>query len=107
MLLWSILCIVFPALSLEGFYTVFEANATMTYFLNFFQVLSFVIILCIAKHTSWSNSLGANDPMFAPKNFGQNVQQQQLYAYAPSPNSQVYYGQQAPVYNDTPEFAAR
>ena len=108
MLLVFILGLIFPAVNLQGHYTNFVTNAILTYFLNFFQVLSFICIICIAKHASWSNLLGANEP----KAYGhiaaqQQQQHQQQYAYNPFPNSQVYHGQQAPIYNDTPELAAR
>jgi hypothetical protein len=104
MFLLFILGVVFPVINLQGLYTNFVTNAILTYFLNFFQVLSFIFIVCIAKHASWSNSLGANEP----KVYGQIAEQQQpQYAYNPSPNSQVYYGKQAPIYDNTPELAAK
>lgn len=98
MVLWNLLSLVFAATYLQNQPLEFDASAGLSYVLNFFQALSFIFILCIAKHVAWTKAAAATTTpvTYAP------VDQQPTYAYtAPTGQQQYYYQQQAPVYNST------
>ncbi|OAL52110.1 hypothetical protein IQ07DRAFT_403499 [Pyrenochaeta sp. DS3sAY3a] len=98
MVLWNLLSLVFAATYLQNEPLEFDASAGLSYVLNFFQALSFIFILCIAKHVAWTKTAAATTTpvTYAP------VDQQPTYAYtAPAGQQQYYYQQQAPVYNST------
>ncbi|CAO2654286.1 Nn.00g110190.m01.CDS01 [Neocucurbitaria sp. VM-36] len=106
MVLWCILSIVFAAATLQNTNLTFDTSAALSYILNFFQALSFIFLLCIAKHAAWSKTAdnatssmydpATHQPAYAPA----MVPQQQQYAYnAGNTNGQQYYYNQAPVYN--------
>jgi hypothetical protein len=104
MLLWIILGIVFAAYYLQLTLLTFETNAALVYLNNFAQALSFVFILCIAKHAAWSNSADTHTA-FVPEIQREGTQYQQYAPYAPyiQPNGQVYYYPQAQGYHNAPE----
>lgn len=96
MVFWTLITIIFSvaffdnsALSLLAFTT----QEALSYFGNLFQALSFVFLLCIAKHASWTKAA-----------VPQQLQQQQQYVHSHHDNSvngQQNYQQQPPVYNGT------
>jgi hypothetical protein len=55
-------------LSSWSLYATFEfswvTTMTLAYLLNFFQILGFVFILCIAKHASWRRQTAAEPPSY-------------------------------------------
>jgi hypothetical protein len=61
----------------------------ISYVNGFFHALSFIILLCIAKHVSWNKTAATTQQAYAPV-----VQQHGGY----STDGQHEYYQQAPVY---------
>ncbi|KAF2819822.1 hypothetical protein CC86DRAFT_334935 [Ophiobolus disseminans] len=94
MVLWVILMLVFVAWYLQNVDYSWESAAAVNYILNFGQALSYIFILCIAKHSAWSKSTVA-DPMSTLDAYA-GAPPQQHYANS---NGQAYYYQQQPVYN--------
>lgn len=105
MLLWAIIDVVFGVMYLQDADVKFETNAALVYLSDLAQALSFVFILCIAKHTAWSHSVepGAT---FNPEIYREGTQHQQYAPYAPytQPNGQVYYYPQTQGYHNAPEL---
>jgi hypothetical protein len=103
MLLWIVINIVYTAFYLQGAFLKFGTNAALAYISNFAQALSFVFILCIAKHAAWSNSADAHTA-FVPEHQREGTQYQQYAPYAPyiQPNGQVYYYPQVQGYHNAP-----
>jgi len=99
MVLWVIIAIVFVAWYLQSVDYTWESSAALSYVLNFGQAMSYIFILCIAKHAAWNKST-AVDPM-ANMDAYAGVAPQQQYGHNANPNGQVYYHQQAPGYNGT------
>jgi hypothetical protein len=64
----------------------------MSYVNGFFHALSFIMLLCIAKHVSWTKPTATTPQEYAPV-----MQQQTAYGGYPN-NGQHEYYQQAPVY---------
>ncbi|KAL6707570.1 hypothetical protein ACN47E_003919 [Coniothyrium glycines] len=58
MLIWVLIDLVFAASFLHDNYQAldFATQAALNYVQSFFQALSFVFLLCIAKHSSWNNA---------------------------------------------------
>jgi len=88
MVVWVLLQIVFAAAYLQDSYEIldFTTQVALLYVQSFFQALSFIILLCIAKHASW-NSTAAMDA----------TQSQPMYAYG-NTNGQPAYIHEAPAY---------
>jgi hypothetical protein len=88
MLFHTIISIVFVAWTLgaEANYDV-ETTVALNWLLDFGQALSFIFILCIAKHVSWRNPTVTNPVGFQPE-----------YAYNGNSNAQGYYYHQSPEY---------
>jgi len=99
-LVWVCLCIAAAAISISSAYLDFVQSAVILWLTNFFQVLTFIFILCIAKHRCW-NKPTPTDQNMLPNPYAPTTQQQQ-YAYNGQPNSQPYYYQPAPRH-DAPE----
>ncbi|KAF1848429.1 uncharacterized protein K460DRAFT_275791 [Cucurbitaria berberidis CBS 394.84] len=86
MVIWVLLSVVFAAAYLQDTLLTFEASAALTYISNFFQALSFIFLLGIAKHAAWNKTA---ESAAAAQGYPPVVAQQQ------------YYYQQPPVYNGT------
>lgn len=88
MTVWSLIEIVFAAAYLQDSYQIlsFETQAALSYVQSFFQAMSFVVLLFIARHASWSQTTTAP------------AQQDQQVYYAYDANQQPVYYHQAPEY---------
>jgi hypothetical protein len=81
-----------------------EASVALSYLVNFGQTLSFIFILCIAKHVSWRKSTGAEpvayQSQYAPvaNPIGQSYQP---YGYDANASGQTYQYHQAPEFVGT------
>lgn len=86
MALWSIIAIVFAASNLtDGYPTMtFETSAALTYVQSFFQALSFILIMCIAKRGTWSK------PTIPAANTTPYTQNHHAYAHAAGPQQPSY-----------------
>ncbi|KAF2853985.1 hypothetical protein T440DRAFT_476597 [Plenodomus tracheiphilus IPT5] len=95
MAFWIIIGIVFAASYLTDDFNIitFETNASLTYVQSFFQALSFIILLCIARHGAWSKSAV---PASTVTPYAPVAQNQHTYAY--NAGGQQDYYNQAPVY---------
>jgi hypothetical protein len=96
MVFWVIILLVWEASSLQENLWEWETSAALTYLIDLGQALSFIFILCIAKHAAWSTPAVVDPIMGADAYAGAPVPKQ--YEHNANP-SQVYYYQQAPVYN--------
>ncbi|KAH8727909.1 hypothetical protein GQ44DRAFT_757822 [Phaeosphaeriaceae sp. PMI808] len=95
----SIISVVATATTLQAKYMEWETSVALNWLSNFSQILSFIFILCIAKHSCWSRAAVLN-PMVGPYEHA-GVAPQQQYAYNGNTNEQTYYQQQQPSYNGT------
>ncbi|KAI8938269.1 hypothetical protein NX059_005928 [Plenodomus lindquistii] len=68
MAVWIIIGVVVAASYLTDDFNIitFETNAALMYIQSFFQAMSFIILLCIARHGAWSKT-GAAASMVAPQ----------------------------------------
>ncbi|KAF2027895.1 hypothetical protein EK21DRAFT_70981 [Setomelanomma holmii] len=96
MFFWSMLLLVLVAQSLQDDALEWEASAALTYLINLGQALAFIFLLCIAKHAAWSAPTVA-DPAYVGDAYVGAAEPKQ-YDHNATPG-QVYYYQQAPVYN--------
>jgi hypothetical protein len=92
MLISILLQLVFAAQYLNDQAILWETSIAISFVLTFFQALSFVILMCIAKHVSWSKTTATAPQAYAPV-----MQQQTAYGGYPTDGQHEYY-QQAPVY---------
>jgi hypothetical protein len=92
MLIWMLLIIVFAAQNFSTDPYRWQSSMAMSYVTGFFHALSFIILLCIAKHASWNKTVATTPQAYAPV-----VQQQTAYGGYPTDGQHEYY-QQAPVY---------
>jgi hypothetical protein len=92
MLIWMLLIIVFAAQNFSTDPYRWQSSMAMSYVNGFFHALSFIILLCIAKHVSWNKTAATTLQAYAPV-----VQQQTAYGGYPTDGQHEYY-QQAPVY---------
>ncbi|CAN9421432.1 unnamed protein product [Alternaria sp. RS040] len=65
-----------------------EAMIALSFISTLSQILTFVTLMCIAKHISWSQTIEKTEPVYVPV-----TQQQATYAYG---NGQQDYYQQTP-----------
>lgn len=88
MVVWVLLQIVFAAAYLQDSYEIldFTTQAALIYVQSFFQALSFIILLCIAKHASWNSTSAADANPSQP-----------IYMYG-NTNEQPAYIHEAPAY---------
>jgi hypothetical protein len=63
------------------------------------QALSLIFILCIAKHAAWNKSTMTSPVQVADMDPYAGVVPQEKHVHNANANGQVYYYQQAPVYN--------
>jgi len=96
MLFWIILIIVFAAFGLGYVDYSIELSTTLTYLLSFSQALSFIFIICIAKHASWNTSTVVADPVGHLDTYA-GVKQHQQYGNNGHPNGQPYYYHEVPA----------
>jgi hypothetical protein len=97
MALWVILGLVFVAWYLQSVDYTWEAAVAVNWILTLGQALSYIFIICIAKHAAWSKSTDAD--LVSNLDAYAGIAPQQQYAHNANPNGQVYYYQQPPVYN--------
>jgi hypothetical protein len=90
LLIDSILGIVFSSSYFWPYPSELPANASLalSFISTLSQALTFVTLLCIAKHVSWSQSIEKTEQIYAPVG-----QQQATYGYS---NGQQDYYQQTP-----------
>jgi hypothetical protein len=93
MLISILLQLVFAAQYLNDQAFLWGTSIAISFVLTFFQTLSFVILLCIAKHVSWNKTTATAPQAYAPV-----MQQQTAYGRSYPTNAQHEYYQQAPVY---------
>jgi hypothetical protein len=121
MVLWTVILLASAAMSLTDMIYAWEIDAALGYVLNFGtlsdirmavrhiliwylhllgKAMSYIFILCIAKHAAWSNST-VTDPLANMVSYG-GVTPQQQYDYERSVKAAdgVYYYQQAAVHHD-------
>jgi hypothetical protein len=65
-----------------------EAMIALSFISALSQILTFVTLMCIAKHISWSQTIEKTEPVYVPV-----MQQQATYAHG---NGQQDYYQQTP-----------
>lgn len=72
----------------------FETSAALTYIQSFLQALSFILIICIARHGAWGQMATGAAPVttYAPVTQGQHI-----YAHNGTNGQDAFYSQ-APVY---------
>ncbi|KAJ4375161.1 hypothetical protein N0V83_002245 [Neocucurbitaria cava] len=112
MLVWCIIGVVFAASFLQDKELTYTTTQALSWIYNLFQALTFIFLLCIAKHVAWTKSAEtttAPNSVYAPV----AVQQQPAYMPAAYPQQQQYayngnningqqqyhHYNQAPVYN--------
>jgi hypothetical protein len=102
MVLWTVLYVVFAAWSLQYIYSDWQTIATLSWIASLGYALSCIIILCIAKHVSWSNSPMPTEPMPGTDAYGYGASQPPYHVNAHNDKTggqPTYYQQQAPVRN--------
>lgn len=74
MAIWSIIGVVFAASYSNDNINIitFETNAALTYVQAVFQALSFILLLCIARHRAWT-AKGPDDLLYAQTTRGQYI----------------------------------
>jgi hypothetical protein len=92
MFIWMLLSIVATAQYLSDDGYSWQSSMAMSYIGGFFHSLSFIILLCIAKHVSWGKTVATTPQTYAPV-----VQQQTAYGGYPTDGQHEYY-QEASVY---------
>jgi len=114
MFIWVLLMVVDLAPNLPRSKTTIsiEGEIAIGYIVNFFQSMSWVCVLFLAKSHAWDNvavqnpnpNMYQNTAYQSPQPMPYGAPQQQ-YAYAGQPGQQYYY-QQQPVYNGTVQNGA-
>jgi hypothetical protein len=100
MLLWVIIILINSSWYLNGIGISPETSLILSYVLSFGQALACIVILCIAKHSSWRVP-GNIEPLAGTATYTPVAHPQQ-YAYNADTNNQMYQPTAPYAYNGNP-----
>lgn len=89
MVAWSVFTVAGCALSISAYDYDYTTSYALSFALTFFQALSFLVLLGIAKHACWNANGTFTQQVYAPV-----MQQQTAYGYG---SGQSDYYQQPPA----------
>jgi ABC-type nickel/cobalt efflux system permease component RcnA len=82
MFIWTLLQLIASASSLNKDLWPWEASMAVTFIAGFFQVLSFILLLCIGKHFAWRKTATTTEQAYEPVSY-QTDGQQSYYSEPP------------------------